>query len=371
VGRYLLHMAFLRAARRPTLVLNRNLHNEIGYALRKYEKSAGSRGGFVQLKTRQLLTSLHADLLCDGHQLAWKACSAQSRSGNSEVSTLLLPPGLEFEAVPAEQRQNQAYDEDILDTPRRSNAGSSLTSMDTPVKSLPPKRINSLQDITDAVGASDDTKDDTKDEQNRPVVQNNLQQNVESGSIPRLQSDSDSKDRHRMMPAPGQDSVDETASSPFLPNLQVQEHGAYQEQVQDLGIIASEQLRSERLHRVRIALDGNGISKRQHFGMIQDLVASATQVLSARGFESVQQRVKVDKLDGGIVELLFPDAVCARGFYLLFDEYHWDTSDGSHCLVVDLSNDEIKKEMSSPNLKLLFANPAAITPANILEHFPS
>ena len=40
----------MRAARRPTTVLNQKLHDEIGFALRKYVKAVGSGAGAVQLK---------------------------------------------------------------------------------------------------------------------------------------------------------------------------------------------------------------------------------------------------------------------------------------------------------------------------------
>ena len=89
----------LGASRRPTLALNRKLHNQIGFALRKYEKTTGAHAGRVRMKVRVLLTALHDDLLSDSQGPAkWTVKSDAALYDNGEVrivGAVSPPPGLE------------------------------------------------------------------------------------------------------------------------------------------------------------------------------------------------------------------------------------------------------------------------------------
>ena len=107
--------------------------------------------------------------------------------------------------------------------------------------------------------------------------------------------------------------------------------------------------------------------------MLQELVAGVSHVLLGKGFSSVQQGIKIAadmNNDGGPAELVFPCPVSARGFYAMFQDYHWESSN-NQCAVVRLTNAQFQKEMSSPELRSFFAESEAVTPANIWKHLSS
>ena len=96
--------------------------------------------------------------------------------------------------------------------------------------------------------------------------------------------------------------------------------------------------------------------------------------MMAKGFSSVQQGVDVlgSKGDGegGPFELLFPCELSARGFYLMFNEYQWEST-GYQCLTVKVSNKEFDRQfkLMDATVKLRFCNASEITPANVLAYF--
>ena len=106
--------------------------------------------------------------------------------------------------------------------------------------------------------------------------------------------------------------------------------------------------------------------------MLQELVAGVSHVMLARGFKFIQQGIQINEVvDGnfGPVELLFPCAVSARGFYIMFQDYHWESSN-YQCVVVRLKNKRFQEDLNSPELIQVFASSDAVTPANISSHFP-
>ena len=107
--------------------------------------------------------------------------------------------------------------------------------------------------------------------------------------------------------------------------------------------------------------------------MLQELVAGVSHVLLGKGFSSVQQGIKITadmNNDGGPAELVFPCPLSARGFYVMFQDYHWESSN-YQCAVLRLTNVQFQKEMSSPELRNFFADSDAVTPANISKHLSS
>ena len=89
-----------------------------------------------------------------------------------------------------------------------------------------------------------------------------------------------------------------------------------------------------------------------------------------RGFDSVRLGIKVDGgrgiFPGGPSQLTFPDAVSAFGFYILFNDYDWESTD-FQCVVVRLTNEKFQSELTNPTLKFRFANTDAVTPGNVCE----
>ena len=103
---------------------------------------------------------------------------------------------------------------------------------------------------------------------------------------------------------------------------------------------------------------------------MRQLVDSGSQVLADKGFDTIQRSIKVDMpksaCRAGITQLSFPDAVSAFGFYLLFRDYHWETTN-YQCMVVQVSNKEFQRVLkSNPMLISRFVDPSAVTPDNVL-----
>ena len=127
----------------------------------------------------------------------------------------------------------------------------------------------------------------------------------------------------------------------------------------------------QELRTLRIRLQGCGHRQQQRF--IQELVASASNVMVTKGFHSVRQGIKIETgKDAGTAsstDLSFPCALSALGFFGLFDEYVWESSNGCQTCVIKLSSQEFHQELSNRAIKLRFANPAVITPTNVSEYF--
>ena len=107
---------------------------------------------------------------------------------------------------------------------------------------------------------------------------------------------------------------------------------------------------------------------------MKELLAGASHALVQGGFSSVSSGIQVvegmsnrDKHRKATSDLLFPCVLSARGFFLLFDEYVWESSDGCHSVVGgSSSDDELLRDRS---VKRHFADPSMVTPDNIAEYF--
>ena len=115
---------------------------------------------------------------------------------------------------------------------------------------------------------------------------------------------------------------------------------------------------------VRISLHGGAVGERLKQQMIAELAAGAKHTLLAKGFISVEQGIDVKD-----TQLTFPCAVSARAFYLLFDNYECESSNGCASMTITVHSDHFRKDMENPTLKRLFVSSSAVTPSNIFEHF--
>ena len=386
-----------RAARRPTLVLNRKIHDEIGFALRKYVKATGWQAGPVQLKTRRLLTSLHEDLLCDGHEPGeWRACSVEPCSGLGEVKMLSQvppspPPGLELLSVPEERDQNCVYSGSDLDTPRCSQGVPTHTPWGTPVKTSEPKAVPPAEGALKDTGSEDAVAVAFRAKPNEDQAQKARKEEAvafaaevvpspheeakdavpEKTAVPTEETPSEAEEKPKeeaIAPADDTDEIEEKPKEEPAPEA------LKEEAVVHLKLDSSTSALDASC-RLGIALQGMGFSKQRQFNMIQQLVDAASQTLMARGFSSVRQGIKVEKLTRServdSIELSFPCATSARGFYLLFNQYHWDTSGGSHCVVVELTNIEFERQWKAldPKVRHRFSSSSEVTPSSVDEYF--
>jgi len=120
------------------------------------------------------------------------------------------------------------------------------------------------------------------------------------------------------------------------------------------------------LRTVRISSQGGASGEKFKQRMVPELAAGAKHALIAKGFTSVEQGIVVKE-----AQLTFPCAVSARAFYLLFDNYEWESSNGCMSTTIRVHSHGFQRDMDNPTLKQLFVSSSAITPSNILEHFPS
>ena len=117
---------------------------------------------------------------------------------------------------------------------------------------------------------------------------------------------------------------------------------------------------------VRISLHGGASGEKFKQRLVPELAAGAKHALIAKGFTSVEQGIVVKD-----TPLTFPCAVSARAFYLLFDNYQWESSNGCMSITNRVHNHSFQKDMENPTLKRLFISSSTITPSNILKHFPT
>ena len=152
-------------------------------------------------------------------------------------------------------------------------------------------------------------------------------------------------------------------------NIEVEARSVQHDTLSAAGGLTSE----ESLRRVGINLLGGALSNQQQHRMLEELVAGVSHVMLAKGFSSIQQGIQNNEVMDkkfGLAELLFPCAVSARGFYFLFQDYHWEGSN-YQCVVLSLKNKRFQEDLSIPDLGQFFASSSAVTPANISSHFPS
>ena len=127
--------------------------------------------------------------------------------------------------------------------------------------------------------------------------------------------------------------------------------------------------------RLSITLESRGMGEQQQLRTIREFAAEASQALLSRGFDSVRQGIVVEKLAGkdhrNSIQLVFPCEVSARGAYLLFNGYHWESSDGCHCVVIELWSKDLQKQMETldSQVRLRFFNPDEVTPSSIMQFF--
>ena len=131
---------------------------------------------------------------------------------------------------------------------------------------------------------------------------------------------------------------------------------------------------SQMSRTLHIALRGCGEGPKRQNTMMKELLAGAAHALVQRGFGSVSSGIQIvagvsnrDKDRKATSDLLFPCVLSARGFFLLFDEYVWDSSDGCHSVVVGLSSDD--ELLHDRSVKRHFADPSMVTPDKIAEYF--
>ena len=111
------------------------------------------------------------------------------------------------------------------------------------------------------------------------------------------------------------------------------------------------------------------MAEKQKPGKIKELVASASQILISMGFSSIQRGIQVEGGRRGQSELLFPCALSACGFWLLFKDYEWE-SDAYQCLSVELSNIELERRwrILEPKERHRFLTSSGITPASVVAY---
>ena len=110
------------------------------------------------------------------------------------------------------------------------------------------------------------------------------------------------------------------------------------------------------------------MGQQRELAMVEDLVAAASKTLIAKGFHSVESGIQsVYRLNHRRLESC---DVSARGFWLLFKDYVWE-SDAFHSLSVELTNVEYERQYSTldPKIKHRFFNTGEVTPTNVLAYF--
>jgi len=292
----------------------------------------------VQFKTRQLLWSLHVDIGEQNDCIEWKRC----RRGDNEEKPLLLPaiPGLEMSVASECASIDDSSDtESIVETPRAvhipSPAYTSLPILpSTPVKACRTTQRHGVQEQTSR----------------------------ECGAVSK-------GDEHTTADSSQPSACDNKSDGPHVsPSSMSAEQGAWLHQCSTASSCPSLDLD----RKMSISLEGDAIGKSRRYGAIEQLVAAASQSMIGRGFELPQQGIQIDRhvcsTGGERVELTFPCEVTARGFYLTFNDYHWETSN-YQCMVVKLSNEAFYREMDTPDVKRQFLDTASVTPTKISDYF--
>ena len=112
--------------------------------------------------------------------------------------------------------------------------------------------------------------------------------------------------------------------------------------------------------------------------MVDQVVPAASQILVTKGFlSSTQQDIETHNTcneagRAGQNRLSFPCESSAMGFYLLFQDYQWESSDGGPGLTVELDNSEFQRQIKAldSTVRYRFYDAREITPACVLDHFP-
>ena len=371
--------------RRPIVALNKKLHNEIGYSLRKYETAVGSKHGPVPLKTRWLLLSLHEDVFQQGSGMDWKVSCTVAREERPPMKSALVcpPPGLELVDACSSQDdfiEEEDEEEAALTTPRPGNLAQVLhetlclssEKLSKPAHSMEFMETFNSEDVcqdeqslcSTPVQPADDGFDLPPDEE--PM--SNL---VAPAKCPDSRAESEHVTK-----------TDEIADGSAISEERIEKEvsagiskGVDNQALHDnlSGQPSSEDSRALRI--VRISLQGDAIAKKHKHSKLQELVASASNLLGSKGFTSVQDGIQIQSIhgedQGGPAELTFPCVASALGFFLLFRDYEWESSN-YQCLTVKLSNGELERQVKAldPTARVRFYNSSEVTPGNVMEHFP-
>ena len=390
--RYRCHRHNSRATRKPiALTLGRKLHDEIGYSLRKYQRLSACRHDSVQLLTRSFLKALQLRICCSegtsGHWLAKHDDDARP------VPRFILsePPGLE-------RRAKLSWDSDDDIEVLGNNASSPICDKSRAEATYQHAPKASQTSCSSSEAAEDWAQDlhlcSTPPPRPRDFCSEFLEANSE-----KCARDSGSQGGNQFYQKPAHDEVGLIASRgcgevenfklnilPSDPSTVVralrepapqpvavplrEAPGSGSEDVQSSAEATQSSLKGLLdLRNLTVMLDGDGFSTQQQRRLVQQLVGGASQAMISKGFDSIKDGIKIDKIRGAssnTFQLSFPDAISAIAFYKMFDDYHWE-SDNYRCLVVRLSSREYHSQLNSPLLTTRFATPDAITPAKVYE----
>ena len=244
-------MEHARVARRPTVRLDKKLHDEIGFALRKYQRAAGARKGSVQHKVCQMLASLHDDLLVRvDEKPAWQVRVITAFGGQDGLewpAQMTPPPGLDLPAID-EACCNTPHDEEAVDMnapPTRANVMRHSVCETTPIK-----EARGVDSVEKKIGAS-----------------------VSAGSC-----------------------FDVAADAPHIQPLAVPH---FTESSAELTVDASlsptplQQRTTPDLTPIGIRLCGGSIGKQRELRMVEDLITAASKILISKGFHSVESGIQI------------------------------------------------------------------------------
>jgi len=411
-----------RVARRPMQVLNKKFHDEVGYALRKYQRLSGGGCGPVQEKARTFLHSLHVECM-------WKddASPAKWLQASSDKFCDEKPPGLQMLDVTASSLQEQdalctelgEQDEEF------GTVASSFSDDFTEVCATGCNAQSEMPNMWDKADPPSDAENsalahDSFTDKLIPVIIvpgtcSELQshhtdvswEHPGSPCTPRLTGHDETvaqasmtpekvalaKSGRCLQPAPLHhdlgEHIDNWAEGSQEGSFDAKPHQhRKRKRYKEKCLIAPDQDACEQFHslsrastddnlmKVGIRLDGMGIGKRQRQDTIKDLVSAASQRMISQGFPSLHQGITIaanrnNASGGAFTELSFPCIVSSLGFYLLFKDYVWESADGCHCFSVELQNCEFDARIKALDhtIRCRFFDSCEVTPANVSKHF--
>ena len=359
---------YTRATRKPAaLTLGKKLHDEIGYSFRKYQRLSGCRHDPVQSLTRCFLEALQLRIGgLEGTPGSWLA-KPDDVSCPVPVLTLSEPPGLERHA----ELSCEMDDETEL-------LGSTVISLAC-VKDR--AEVTHLQ--IPSTGQSSYCSSESSELPTQaahtcttpPPRPKNLSTDCFEASPAKCARDSEDQRLQPFHQKCTNDAAEATASLQSADGEDLKSNSVATGRLEETAVPAGESTPSstqglQDLHRLTVSLEGDSFSAQRRGRMVQQFVDGASHAMMSKGFSSIKDGIKVDSVSGatatGAFELSFPDAISTIAFFMMFDDYHWE-SDNYHCLVVRLSSAEYHSQLSSPILRSRFAALDAITPGRISE----
>ena len=109
----------------------------------------------------------------------------------------------------------------------------------------------------------------------------------------------------------------------------------------------------ESMRTVYMTMQGDRAGNTQKSGVVEQLVAAVSRILVPKRFlTSTQQGIETHNTcneagRAGHSRLSFPCESSAMGFYLLFQDYQWESSDGGPGLIVELDNPELQRQIKA------------------------